>query len=1003
MLVRLMAGVLACGLVIGSDDRWAARSWTTGDGLAHNSVLAIEQTDDGFLWVGTRGGLARFDGVNFETLGISDGLEGVDIAALSKDEDGGLWIGTFGGGLGRMKDGKLRTLTTEDGLAHNSVLILESARNGGVWVGSSGGLQFASDEKGLVDVGKEVGLPEGEILEMAADAQGGLWVGIEKHGLFYLRDGKWEITKDDTGVLIPYVRALMLDREGALWLSIETGKVLKFDGERWQKFEPWDGLPLSSIYCLAEDSEGRIWAGSNERGLYVMEDGFFERVETGVEKSPSDSIRALFAVDDLLFVGCWEGGLTRLLEREVMHYPVEADGNIYGFARDGAGDFLICSFGDGVFKGPLDRLEKAQNIPLRNALTGMTNSLGVTYVVGSGSIIWYEGDADEVHQLAISGTVISIAEGTDGKMFVGTRSGKLIAVEDGSYREVISVGVPISGLVSAGPGAWWLSTRGRGLFHVSEDGLRNWGKGEGLPTEVLLSLYEDRSGTLWIGTGGGGLVCLLGDRIIPLGTEGVLKNSLVTQIVEDEGGNLWLGTQRGIYRVARKEIEEVVAGRRRLVHPTLLNREDGLEIEDCPGGFHPAGLRAEDGRLYFSTVAGIATIDPNRYVEMAIPKSALIERVIWKGKGFKTRVLPPGVRDLEFHFTAFNYRNPDQIRFRYRVPQLDPSWVDVGSRREVNFPSLAAGDYRFEVNAGTGDGRWSEEFASYDFTVEAAFWETKWFQGLMGLCLVVIGGGVVWLVVRSRLKVSEMNVKLANEHAELVRQRHRAAELTELATLGELSASLAHEINQPLTGILSNAQAAKRFLARDGFDARQIDEILSDIIADDQRASKVIERVRGLLNKEKFVSEELEINPLVAEVVNLVKGDLEDRGITVVFLFDDGLPVVKGDRVQLQQVIINLVLNAADAMKGVPLEDRKLTIFTALSVTGGIEVSLHDRGHGIPTGDEAQIFESFHSTKDQGFGLGLSLSRNIVREHGGRMWAENNSGPGATVHFILPV
>ncbi|YCM45715.1 two-component regulator propeller domain-containing protein [Verrucomicrobiaceae bacterium 227] len=1000
----LLPNLLICLCLAADDTRWAVKSWTTGDGLPQNTVLAMAQTDDGFLWVGTRGGLARFDGINFEILGIPDGLLGVDIAALATDKSGGLWVGTFGGGVAHLKNGGLKTLTTEDGLAHNNALILVPAFEGGVWVGGTGGLQHVSDD-GLTNTGEIVGLPKGEILEMDVDSRGGLWISIGGTGLVYLKGHQWEIVKDEKGVSIPSVRDLLVDDNGSLWVSIGNSRLLHFEEGHWHEYNASHGLPLSYISCLGEDSAGRIWAGTHEGGLYVLdlENGSFGRVEIG--GGSSEAIRSLFPVDDMMFVGR-RGGLTRLLERQVQFYPAPGGGSLYGFTRDTAGDFLFCCYGGGVHKGPLVNLEKITNVPLLNeipfGLTGMTNSAGRTFVIGAGWVMWFEKETDDGEILSINETVISIAEGHDG-MYVGTRSGKLLKIEGNEFREIATVGVPISGLIPAGPDKWWISTRGRGLFHLSEDGLKNWGREEGLPTEIILSIQLDDEGILWIGTGGGGLVCLRNDEVVPLGVEGDLKNDLVTQILEDEEGNLWLGTQRGILRVPRQGINEAFKSGRKWLHSTLLNREDGLEVEDCPGGFHPAGMRAEDGKLYFSTVGGIAEIDPQRFTGMKTPQKILVNRVTRNGVVSKTRSFAPGVRDLEFHFTAFNYRNPDQVRFRYRLPQLDSAWVDVGSRRQVNFPSLAAGDYRFEVNAGTGHALWSNEIAGYDFTVQAAYWETKWFQGLMGALLVAMGGGVVWLVARSRLAVSEMDLELAGKHAELLQQKHKVTALTDLAILGELSASLAHEINQPLTGILSNAQAAKRFLARDGFDASQIEEILDDIIDDDQRASQVIERVRGVLKKQQFVSENLGVNELITEVVLLLKGDLQEREILIDLHLDRSLGEVKGDRVQLQQVLINVIFNAADAMKGMPAEERDLKITTTKSRADRVMISVRDLGHGIAIGEEENIFESFHTTKEQGFGLGLSLSRTIIRGHGGRMWAENNSGPGATIYFTLPL
>ena len=233
--------------------------------------------------------------------------------------------------------------------------------------------------------------------------------------------------------------------------------------------------------------------------------------------------------------------------------------------------------------------------------------------------------------------------------------------------------------------------------------------------------------------------------------------------------------------------------------------------------------------------------------------------------------------------------------------------------------------------------------------------------------------------------------------------QNEVAHLTRVATLGELSSALAHELNQPLTAILSNAQAALRFLAQGKLDPEEIREILRDIVADDQRASEVIHRLRVLLKKGEFHPVALDVNELIQEALKLMNGSLTTHGVVVVKSFAAGLPPMRGDRVQLQQVLINLILNASDAMTVKPANARTLTIRSGRADDRVVQISVADTGSGIPLGSEEKIFEPYHTTKAQGLGLGLSLSRSIIVAHGGRLWAEIQAGGGAVFHFTLPV
>ena len=240
-----------------------------------------------------------------------------------------------------------------------------------------------------------------------------------------------------------------------------------------------------------------------------------------------------------------------------------------------------------------------------------------------------------------------------------------------------------------------------------------------------------------------------------------------------------------------------------------------------------------------------------------------------------------------------------------------------------------------------------------------------------------------------------------DSEADLARQRNELAHLSRVAMLGELSGSLAHELNQPLAAILSNAQAAQRFLARNPADLAEVGAILQDIVDDDKRAGEVIRRLRALLRKEEIEHQSLDVNEIVLEVLRLMRSDLVNRNVSVRTQLATALPVVTGDRVQLQQVLINLVINGCDALEGLRARERHLTVRTALA-DGHVEVAVADSGKGITPEELERVFEPFVTTKMHGMGLGLAVCRTIVHSHSGRIWAARNAGAGTTVRFTLP-
>jgi PAS domain S-box-containing protein len=254
------------------------------------------------------------------------------------------------------------------------------------------------------------------------------------------------------------------------------------------------------------------------------------------------------------------------------------------------------------------------------------------------------------------------------------------------------------------------------------------------------------------------------------------------------------------------------------------------------------------------------------------------------------------------------------------------------------------------------------------------------------------------LVLTSIIDISQRRQAEARE----VTQRNELARLSRLTMLGELSGSLAHELNQPLTSILSNAQAAQHFLEVENSDLREVREILADIVAEDKRAGEVIQRLRMLLRKGEVQQQELDLNEVVRDVLKIVRSDLLQHDVVVTSSLAPSLPMVRGDRVQLQQVILNLILNGCDAMADNDKADRKLSVTTQSNGDLQVCVSVSDLGCGLPVERVERVFEPFYTTKPHGTGLGLSICRTILTAHGGKLWASNNPRRGAIFHVSLP-
>jgi two-component system sensor kinase FixL len=269
--------------------------------------------------------------------------------------------------------------------------------------------------------------------------------------------------------------------------------------------------------------------------------------------------------------------------------------------------------------------------------------------------------------------------------------------------------------------------------------------------------------------------------------------------------------------------------------------------------------------------------------------------------------------------------------------------------------------------------------------------------------------GTQFLVEVARNAVPGVDMRLTcavvidrTDRYELQRNRQELAHLTRVCALGELTASLAHELNQPLTAILSNAQAAQRFMTREPIDLAEVREILSDLVEDNNRASGILRRIRALVKKGEVELAPLSLASVIGDVALLVRSDAIVKSIRVTLDIDAQLPPVRGDKVQLQQVVLNLLLNAFDAMANRAAGEREVTVSAVHNDAGAVHVAVRDRGAGLSADDRERIFKPFYTSKRDGLGLGLSISRSIVEMHGGHIWAENNEARGATIHFTLP-
>ncbi len=990
---------------------WVARNWQTEDGLPQNTVNALVQTHDGFLWVGTGGGLARFDGYRFRNFALQDGLRSLRIAALAESRDGKLWIGTSGGGVSCWDGGKFTTYEQKEGFpSGGDVVCMTAGGNDAVWIGTSEGL--VRWQQGRFElIGPEHGLPRDQIRAVAEDFRGVMWVSVIEAGLFENSTGRF-VKVPGPGPVSGDCYSLLADREGGVWAGMGNGCMWEMRDGSWKKLDTRDGLPFSSFECLAQSGDGTIWTGVRKGGVYCLKGGRFEPEME--QRLGSSHVRSLLVDQDgSIWAGTSFGGLYRLSRRVLNFWGAEAGlaqaGTITSIVEEPSPSsaWLVCASGDGILRFENGRFEKLTDEvigPFRpHAYAGMVAGDGSAWFSGEQFVCRVQtGQPTVLHRAPpVQNEAVRAVAALGNTVWLGTYYATLLRWDGREFQVSAPRGTFRGGITCLVPedvGTLWVGSAS-GVYRWQADSLRKWGRVEGLVSGNVRALHRDPDGTVWIGTLGGGLSRLREGRVVNYTMREGLVDDVVSQILPDDHGAVWLGCNRGIMRIDRRDFDALDAGSITELHPVVFGKNEGVLSPQCASGCSPSAMKTRDGRLLFPTVGGIAEFHPQRLQAMSMTQPrVVVESVLVDGMPQAlgdALVLSAGQHRLEISYTAPALSGGEWIRFRHRLEGLDTGWVKAGNRRQVSYGGLAPGRYVFHVGASDSRSNWSDAAASLAITVRPQPWESWWFRA-GGMVLLVAVGGAAGLGI--------MNARHRRELAEMERTRQMRAELAHMSRvslLGELSASLAHELKQPLTTILANSQAAMRFLTTEPVEIEEVRHSLEDITAADRRANEIIERMRNMVKKGEAEMESRDINADIEQALLLINNDLIERKVSIETRFSSEVLLVKGDHIQLQQVLLNLILNGCDAMAANPPEIRQLVVETRPADPGFILVAVSDRGPGLAPEMAERIFKPFFSTKMQGLGMGLSICKAIVGAHGGRLWAGNHSEGGATFSFTL--
>jgi signal transduction histidine kinase/ligand-binding sensor domain-containing protein len=976
-MVFMAFAVASVAVALGAEtpEAMLVRNWTTREGLPHDHVRAIARTRDGFLWLGTDSGLSRFDGREFRNFGLREGLGSVSVFSLLESRDGTLWVGTLGGGISEIRKGRVhRTHGREDGLPGLTATSLAEDAMGRIWASGHDGLTClesgrwraveGSENEGTLHLRALTSGPDGEMWAVfptsevriwkngrwSGDSGGGprqasaflrdsrdrLWVAGLDRRLWCREQGKWT-SIEQSGLVRGAVTSMAEAPDGTLWIIVHRSGFVGLRNGGWIHPEAKGWQAADSLATVTLDPDGRIWLGSSVGGLYLLTEAYLRiGLVDGV-----DEIRAAN------FIGC-------LIESRPGELMVGTQGRGLYQIRDGAVVPLSdeSASDDSVFINAL--------LKTRDGAVWAASSNGVTsYRHGVRESI--NGKSRELHN------AWELLEDVDSGVWVGTGSGRLYLVRDGQVTRVDygNSATPIKGMAQQEDGTLWVGTRGNGLFRGRKGKWERFGKESGLGSEIVRVVRTGPGGEPWVGTMGGGLAVWIGDGFRQITTGEGLPDDTVSQLYFGDHGELWLGTNRGLAVFPAADVDSIRNGEGRRFFPRIIDRFDGLVSEEFT--ISPPVLTSA-GRLVFATTRGFVELDPDDFQANEPPPSVYIEGVSSNGRSVDAvngRVeLGPGVERVEIRFSAPHFGAPQRLAFRNRLSDVEQDWGEQSGSTLAEYRHLSPGSYRFEVEATSGNGKWSARPAVIDLVLRPHFWQTAWFHG--AAAAVVLAGLAFAVRVRER-KRAKARIQLLQRRQEVDTERARIAR------------DLHDDVGAGLTQVALLSELAKRNLTKR---PERAEQQIEDIFGTAKQLTRALDEIVWAVNPEQDTLEgfALFLGTTVQKFSQLAS--LRSR-INV----QEPLPLLK-----LDPAVRHHVYLAA-----------KELLHNAVKHSGASEIGMEMTVHGdillLAISDDGQGIDPQNRPGEDG----LNNLRHRMAQVGGTCQVSSKSGEGTRVEMRIPM
>ena len=764
--------------------------WRQPQGLPQNTVVALLQTRDSYLWIGTMGGLARFDGVRFTTFDDSNKqqLKESEIWALAEGSDQSLWIGTYGGGLSRLKDGKFTIYSTADGLVSDVVARLCADDVGAVWIGTDGGLSYFKDGR-FTNYTMANGLAGNVVRQLYRDPSGTVWIGTNRGGINRVVDGRIVTPTLEGDAPSSEISAFHRDPDGTLWIGTLDG-LFSLKGSTSTRYP----LPSGRVRSITQDADGVMWIGMS-RGLVRYARGVFT-MYTFEELGPTPDIQTFLRDSEGSFwVGTRSLGLARVRATQFTSYSTRnglpdeyvasvfqhSSGTMWAGTNSGPAAFLNGRFQPFVESSGLPATLVSSIAEDREGRLWVGTQAGLfrstrppSCSAASCDVQFTQLKYDE----SLDRHIRVIFRDSAGTMWAGTNVDGLFAYKNGRFvKYTTSNGLPsnsVRAIQEDRDGALWIGTRGGGLGRLKDGRFTTYTMKDGLPNNSAQTLFMDTEGTLWIGTRQG-LGRLKNGRFTTYRVTDGLYSNFVYSIIEGGEGSLWMSCSKGLFRVKRRELTDFADGRITGVESFPYGLQDGLHSAVASVGHYPSTYKAADGSLWFAMTASLTVLDPLKLSHNLLPPPVHVEDVSIDHRVFlrnQAAEAAPGRGELAFRYTALSFVAPEKVRFKYKLDGYDLDWVDAGERRAAYYNNIAPGWYTFRVKAANNEGIWNEVGDAYTIHLTPHFYQTSWFYVVSFCCAAgVLAGGHRVRIRQVRARERQLEVVVDQRTRELEGQR----------------------------------------------------------------------------------------------------------------------------------------------------------------------------------------------------------------------------------------